>query len=163
MAHHQMLRGGTIQHLSYTIAENAWFVKAGAIIPMAEPGIQNLQQQSNALRIFLAPGKGAGVCKLYEDDQTSQAYPTQFACTTITRQAGSRDLTVTIGAREGAYRDMPATRRWTLVLGGLDRAPRAQLADGTTLSASYNPETRESVIELPEHPAATALKVKINY
>ncbi|MBQ1622968.1 MAG: DUF5110 domain-containing protein [Bacteroidales bacterium] len=163
MAHHRMLRGGTVQQLSYTIAENAWFVKAGAIIPMAEPGIQNLQQQSNVLRLYLAPGKGTGECTHYEDDQTSQAYPTQFARTKITRQGNASSLTVTIGAREGAYRGMSANRRWTLVLGGVDRAPRAQLADGTTLSASYDPETRESVIDLPEHPAETVLKVKINY
>ena len=163
MAHGQMLRGGTIRKLSYTIAENAWFVKAGAIIPMAEPGIQHLQQQSNVLRLYVAPGKGSSTCIHYEDDQCSQAYPTQYASTKISRSATTSGLTLTIGARKGAYSGMPATRKWTLVLGGLDRAPLSVLFNGTVLVPSYDPETREAVIELPEHPTDSNRTVVIKY
>ncbi|MBR0501085.1 MAG: DUF5110 domain-containing protein [Bacteroidales bacterium] len=163
MAHHKMLRGGTVQHLTYTIAQNAWFVKAGSIIPMAETGIQDLQHKSNALRLYLAPGKGEGSCIYYEDDETSQAYPTQFANTRITRKGSSSGLTVTIGARQGAYSGMPATRRLTLVLGGLDRNPASVMMDGTVLMSTYNPDAREAVIELPEHPAASPKTVTVRY
>ena len=163
MAHRQLLRGGTIRKLSYTIAENAWFVKAGAIIPMAEPGIQHLQQQSNVLRLYVAPGKGSSTCIHYEDDQCSQAYPTQYASTKISRSATASSLTLTIGARKGTYSGMPATRRWTLILGGLDRTPKSVLFNGTVLVPSYDPETREAVIELPEHPADSNRTVVIKY
>ncbi|MBQ9398172.1 MAG: DUF5110 domain-containing protein [Bacteroidales bacterium] len=163
MAHHRMLRGGTVQHLTYTIAENAWFVRSGAIIPMAGPGIQNLQQPTNVLRLYFAPGKGDGICIHYEDDGTSQAYPTQYAQTRITRKGTASGLTVTVGAREGSYRGMPATRKLTLVLGGLDRNPRVVMLDGKKLESTYDSSTREVVIELPDYPADRSRTVTVTY
>ena len=163
MAHQQMLRGGTVQKLYYTIAENAWFVKACAIIPMAEPGIQHLQEQSNVLRLYLAPGKGSGSYTHYEDDQASQAYPTQYAKTKITRQSTSGGLTLTIGAREGSYRGMPESRKWTIVLGGLDHNPRQVMMNGVLLASQYYPDTMEAVIELPEHDANVKRTINIRY
>ena len=163
MAHHRMLRGGTVQTLTYTIAENAWFVRSGAIIPMAEPGIQNLQQPTNVLRLYFAPGKGDGICIHYEDDGTSQAYPTQYAQTRITRKGTASGLTVFVGAREGAYRGMPATRKLTLVLGGLDRNPRVVMLDGKKLESTYDSSTREVVIELPDYPADRSRTVTVTY
>ena len=163
MAHHCMLRGGTVQHLTYTIAENAWFVRSGAIIPMAGPGIQNLQQPTNVLRLYFAPGKGDGICIHYEDDGTSQAYPTQYAQTRITRKGTASGLTVTVGAREGSYRGMPATRKLTLVLGGLDRNPRVVMLDGKKLESTYDSSTREVVIALPDYPADRSRTVTVTY
>lgn len=162
MAHHKMLRGGTIQDLKYSIDQNAWFVKAGAIIPMAEEGIQNLQEPTNALRIYIAPGKGRSTYCHYDDDGASQAYATEYATTQIKRIATGSMLTVEIGAREGSYKGAPETRRLGLVLGGLSRAPKAILA-GASLDVTYNPETLEATVTLPESPAANALTVNVIY
>lgn len=155
MAHHQMLKGGTVQKLHYTIGQNAWFVKAGAIVPLAQEGIQNLQEQTNAWRIYIAPGKGRSEYVHYEDDGESQAYPTQFATTRIVKNASGSKITVEIGPREGAYKGMPATRALTLVLGGLKRCPSAILG-GMELEVRYNPETLEASVILPEQPASSA-------
>ena len=65
-----------------------------------------------------------------------------------------------IGAREGSYKDMPATRCLSLVLGGMQGCPSASM-DGTALECRYNAETLEASIVLPEHPADQAVKVII--
>ncbi len=160
MAHHKMLPGGTVQKLRYTISENAWFVKAGAIIPLAHEGIQNLQEATNAWRIYIAPGKGRSTCVHYEDDGESQAYPTDFATTRISKNAAGSTVTVEIGPREGSYKGMADTRVLTLVLGGVDRCPSATL-DGAALECSFDAAVREATVRLPEHAAGKAAKVSI--
>ena len=160
MAHHKLLKGGSVQQLRYTLAQNAWFVKAGAIIPLAQEGIQNLQESSNAWRIYVAPGKGRSEYVHYEDDGVSQAYPSQFATTRIVKQASARQVVVEIGARTGSYKDMPDTRCLSLVLGGMQGCPSASL-DGTALECRYDAEKKEASIVIPEHAANQAVKVII--
>ena len=162
MAHHKLLAGGTVQQLRYSIDQNAWFVKAGAIIPLAAEGIQNLQEPSNEWRIYVAPGKGRSQYVHYEDDGVSQAYPTQFATTRIVKNATGSGVTVEVSAREGAYAGMPATRRLSLVLGGLARCPSATLS-GKALECRYDPATLEATVVLPEAPAGEALKVQVKF
>ena len=58
---------------------------------------------------------------------------------------------------------MPATRRLSLVLGGLDRCPAQVLLDGKPLECSYDPETREAVAVLPEHAADQPQQMVIKY
>ena len=161
MAHHKLLKGGTIQQLRYRIDENAWFVKAGAILPLAEEGIQDLQTPTNAWRIFVAPGQGKSQYVHYEDDGVSQAYPEQYATTRIDKVASGSQLNVTVGAREGQYKGMPATRRISLVLGGLNRSPKQVLLDGQPLACHYDEATREAVVILPEHEAGQAKHIKV--
>ena len=162
MAHHKLLKGGSVQELQYSIDQNCWFVKAGAIIPLAQEGIQNLQDATNEWRIYIAPGKGKSSCVHYEDDGTSQAYPSQYATTRIDKNATGSGLSVTIGAREGQYKGMPATRRLGLVLGGLDRCPSATIG-GQKLEATYDEITREACIRLPEQEAGKACQVIVKY
>ena len=161
MAHHRMMKPG-IYKLKYTIGQNAWFVKAGAIIPLAGKGIQNLQEPSNELRILIAPGAGKSVCRHYEDDGVSQAYPSQFATTVISKNATGSGLTVEVGARQGSYKGMSGTRKLGLVLPGLSRCPRATL-DGQPLECSYDGDTKEAFIDIPEGPADNAVKVVVKF
>jgi len=163
MAHHQLMKGGTTTTLRYSIDQNAWFVKAGAIIPLAQEGIQHLQQQSSELRLYIAPGKGRSSYVHYEDDQVSQAYPDQYACTQISKNATGSALTVEIGARQGAFKGMAPTRKLSLILGGQDRAPKQARLGARTLSCEYNAATREVVIDLPEGAASEPLKVEVKF
>ena len=130
---------------------------------MAEEGIQNLQTPSNALRIYIAPGKGTTRYMHYEDDGISQAYPEQFATTLIEKTAAASTLKVKVGPRQGSYKGMPATRRLSLVLGGLDRCPAQVLLDGKPLECSYDPETREAVAVLPEHDVSQQILIAVRY
>ena len=156
-----MMKPG-IYKLKYTIGQNAWFVKAGAIIPLAGKGIQNLQEPSNELRILITPGAGKSVCRHYEDDGVSQAYPSQFATTVISKNATGSGLSVEVGARQGSYKGMSGTRKLGLVLPGLSRCPRATL-DGQPLECSYDGDTKEAFIDIPEGPADNAVKVVVKF
>ena len=162
MAHHKLLKGGSVQKLTYGIDQNCWFMKAGAIVPMAAEGIQHLQEVSNELRLYIAPGSGRSSYVHYEDDGVSQAYPSQFATTRIVKNASGSGVTVEIGPREGSYAGMPATRRLSLVLGGVSRCPKATL-DGAALECRYDASTREAIVLLPEHPASQPKTILIRW
>ena len=163
MSHHQIHRGGSTRTLAYSIAQNAWFVKAGAIIPMAEEGIQNLQDKSDNYRIFIAPGKGKSSCNLYEDDGTSQAYDTDYAITKISKNATSSSLNVTISPREGHYEGMSQERQFTIIIGGLLKKPSSAVSNGTVLDIEYNAEYREAVVCLPAHSSNQVVSMVVKY
>ena len=161
MAHHKMMKPG-VYKLRYTIDQNAWFVKAGAIIPLAGKGIQNLQEPSDELRILIAPGAGKNSIRHYEDDGVSQAYPSQFATTVISKKATGSGLTVEVGARQGSYKGMSGTRKLGLVLPGLSRCPKATMA-GQPLQCSYDSDTKQAYIDIPEGPADEACTVTVKF
>lgn len=163
MAHRCMIKGGTVKMLSYSIDQNAWFVKAGSVIPMAEEGIQNLQQKSNAYRLFIAPGVGKSTYVHYEDDEVSQDYEEHYATTLITKVSTRGECTVEIAAREGEYHGMESTRMVTVVFGGLSKAPRSVKLDGREMQCSYDATARTASIALPEHDASTAVKLVVRY
>ena len=119
MAHHCTYPGGTVKTLYYTIEENPWYVKAGAIVPMAAAGIQDLQHVDNRLRILIAPGNGKSHFQFYEDDGKSQAYDTEFATTLIEKKATGKSVTVVYNPRRGEYADAPQTRQWNLLMEGV--------------------------------------------
>ena len=162
MAHKQMLKGGQTRNLEYTIGEIAWFVKAGSIIPLAAEGIQNLQEKSNALRIYIAPGAGKSTYTHYEDDEVSQAYPDSYATTLITKAATSSGCTVDISARQGSYKGMAADRDMTIVIGGLTRKPSATF-DGKALDCKWNADRQEASIKLPVQSANAPARVTVKY
>ena len=163
MAHHEMVRGGRTEVLQYSIAENCWFVRAGAVIPMAREGIQSLQEKSNAFRVYVAPGRGRSSAVYYEDDGVSEAYKTEYASTLIEKNASASGCTLTLAAREGYYKDMPSDREVTVVFGGLSRKPASVTLDGEALECSYDAQTREASVKLPLSSAAEETVIILKY
>ncbi|MCQ2147393.1 MAG: glycoside hydrolase family 31 protein [Bacteroidales bacterium] len=163
MAHNELVKGGVEKNFYYTISENAWFVKAGSIIPLAAEGIQNLQEKNNALRIFIAPGAGKSTYTHYEDDEVSQAYSTDYATTVITKTSTSSACTVNIAARKGSYRGMDSQRDLTIVLGGLSKKPASATMAGKALEVAYDKDTKQACIKLPVMNASEAATVSIKY
>ena len=163
MAHLQMIKGGSKKTLEYTIAENCWFVKAGAILPLAQEGIQSLQEKTNALRIYVAPGKGRSTYRHYEDDGVSQAYETDYAVTEIIKNASASGCTVTIGARQGSYKGIDHQRDLTIVLGGLDSKPASAKMGAENLEITYDQQTKEASVKLPLLQADSQVSVVIRY
>ena len=115
-----MYGGGTEHELLYTINENPYYVKAGAVIPMAGPEIRNLQEADPELRLLVVPGEGESRTRVYEDDGTTQAYDTEFAFTEIVRRGNADSLTVEVMPREGKYEGMLAVRKVSVILDGFN-------------------------------------------
>ena len=162
MAHGKLLKGGKAYELSYTIDQNPWFVRGGAVLPLAEEGIRNLQDASNGLRLMVVPGSAA--CKIvhYEDDGISQSYEKEFARTVIEKSVSGRKTVLKIGAREGSYAGAPATRRISVLLEGVAVTPSAVLLDGTPLpTEAVCLGGGRVTITLPEAPADKAQVLEI--
>ena len=160
MAHGKLLAGGKAAELSYSIDQNPWFVREGAVIPLASEDIQNLQEPSNELRLMIVPGKSSCTIEHYEDDGISQAYGSEYALTTVTKRCSGKKTIVEIGARKGSYDGAPATRNISIVMEGVTGA-------SATLNGSALPASAicigggRTVISLGEHPAGEPLKVEV--
>ena len=177
MATGTIYAGGSEKLLHYTLAENPWFIKTAAIVPMAASDIKSLQEKSNVLRILVAPGQGSSSYVHYEDDGDTQAYAVEYASTLITNDCDGKRNLVKVAAREGSYRDMDAGRTLSFIFERVfapesvtvngktiayDRNPQRRLAEGKACW-SYDGDNLCAIVYLPEMPATTAVEVECRY
>ncbi|MBQ5752942.1 MAG: DUF5110 domain-containing protein [Alistipes sp.] len=113
MSSGEMIEGGQTLTLDYTLAENPYFARAGAIIPMNPRSVKNLQDECSTLVLALVPG-GDGETTLYEDDGESKYYDEQYAVTHIAKRTEANKIVVRIAPREGAFKGAMAERRYEL-------------------------------------------------
>ncbi len=106
-----MYKGNQKVTLHYTIGENPYFAKAGAIIPMNPSTVKNLQDVCDKLVLNVIPG-GDGQTELYEDHGNSTNYADEYATTTITKKVNGNVIRVVIEAREGDYEGALAERSY---------------------------------------------------
>lgn len=149
MAHHQMEKGGSRKTLYYTIEENPWYVKSGAILPLSAEGIQNLQEEQRELRLLVVPGKERSEYILYEDDGISQAYTQEYATTLITKECSAKGIKITIGARKGTYKGALTERKIKICLEGTHQLPSSVLLDGQSIPLKGKVTPDAVYVELP--------------
>ena len=154
--------GGQKRTLHYTLSENPWYVKAGAIIPLADDTISSLQEASNVLRLFVAPGQGESSLCYYEDDGRSQAYVKEFATTRITKQSTATSCTLTVDPREGRYEGMNPLRKLEFVLEGVP-VPVSVTVNGEEAPWRYEGKDLALVVSLPERPAGERLVLSCRF
>lgn len=109
----KLIEGGKVETLSYTLAENPYFARAGAIIPMNPETVESLQQPCNTLVFTFVPGAD-GELSLYEDDGVSKDYAENFATTKVVKQSAENSIRVVISAREGGYKGAADKRNYEL-------------------------------------------------
>jgi len=157
-----LYEGGQTRTLSYTLNENPWYVKAGAVIPMASEEITSLQEHSNFLRLLVTPGEGESVCTVYEDDGESQAYEQAFARTRVTKLSSAQNCMVTVAPREGSYEGMDPSRRLEFVLEGV-WVPTEVTVNGAPAAWHYEGKDLALVVTLPELPASTEVVLSCTF
>lgn len=170
-------KGGTTETLLYTINENPYFVKAGAIIPMAGPEITSLQYQSPELRFFVAPGDGESSTILYEDDGESQSYAEQYATTKVTKKSNASYLVLKVDPRQGSFKGMLSERNVSVVLEGVF-APKSVKINGVEVPYSrfasfdakegktvwgYKGDDLAVIIYVGHKPADVALEISCEF
>ena len=111
-----MYKGGSEHTLLYTIEENPFYVKAGAVIPMADPEIEHLQQQYKEIRLFVAPGEGESKTVIYEDDGDTQAYKSEYATTEVVNIAQGKTVTLMVAPRKGSFKGVLENRKVSVVM-----------------------------------------------
>ena len=127
--------GGSTHTLLYTINENPYYVKAGAVIPMAAEDLKTLQIQSPDMRLCVIPGLGTSNTSVYEDDGQSQSYVKEYAVTEIHKTACAGSVKLVIDARKGEFKGMCQGRKVSVVLEG-HYAPSKVLVNGKEVKYS---------------------------
>ena len=161
MALNQTYKGGTEKTLYYTIDQNPWYVKAGSVLPLAGKDIRNLQDPSDELGILIVPGAGTSTYDLYEDDGVSQAYDTDYALTRITKKSQANHVNLTVSARQGSYKGMPAERKVWVFFAGVNKMPNGIRIGKKYLKEGITLERGGLRIELGTLPADASTDVEI--
>ena len=171
MATGKTYKGGSCETLHYTLNENPYFVKAGAVIPMASESISSLQEKSDELVLTVTPGNGTFCAKVYEDDGQTQAYPDEFAITEVTKESDDNSLMIKVAGRSGSYRGMSPDRKVTFVLDGM-YAPASVKVNGNEIpydrfagdgSWSYDGRELAVRITLPAMPATEEIVLECKW
>ena len=172
-----MYEGGSEHTLLYTIDENPYYVKAGAVIPMAGQKIMTLQEQSPELRLVVVPGLGESSAKVYEDDGATQSYDTEYAVTEVTKTTTDGQVVVKVAPRKGSFKGMLPDRKVCVALDGF-YAPSKVTVNGVEVPyrrfASYEQEERAQVwgydgsqlqanIWIGEAPADKELEIVVSF
>ena len=143
-----MYKGGSEHTLLYTIDENPYFVKAGAVLPMSDPSIMTLQEQNPNMKLFVVPGLGESNTSFYEDDGQTQAYDTEYAVTEVTKVTTENQVVIKVAPRKGTFKGALPERRVSVVLDGF-YAPTSVKVNGVEVPysrfASYQHGDNESV------------------
>ncbi|MGN1245932.1 MAG: TIM-barrel domain-containing protein [Muribaculaceae bacterium] len=157
-----MVEGGGIVERKYAIDEYPLFVKAGSILPFYNNKVQNLQGNNEEVVVTVFPGNEGGDFTMYEDNGDDQNYATEYATTALSSRIDGNTQTITIGARHGSYKDMPARRRFSVKL--LNRfAPTSVTVNGSNVDCRYCGEDMAVIIDIPVTDCSVEKVVKITY
>ena len=111
MSSGRMLEGNASYEVGYTLEEIPWFVRAGAVVPMAGGDIMNLRGENVSMVLTVVPGAD-GRTSLYEDDGTGKDYDRNYALTDIEHEVSDTSVRLKISPRRGTYDGMPEDRRY---------------------------------------------------
>lgn len=109
----ELLEGNREYARKYTLNENPFFIKAGAIIPMNPKCVKSLAIPCDTLVLTFIPG-GNGSLIHYEDDGISEEYKTAYAKTRISKTTDNNIMTIKISRQEGTYSNAPEQRAYEL-------------------------------------------------
>ena len=156
-----MLDGGRTVERTFALDEYPVYVRAGAILPMYGDTVKNLNANDEEILLTLFPG-GSGEFSLYEDNGDDKRYAAEFGRTHLKSVRDGNLLTVTVGKRTGAYRGMPAERKFSVkVLASA--APVSVTVDGAKADWTYLGEEFALVVEIPRTDCAAEKVVCIRY
>ena len=113
MATGDLIEGGAVQTRYYTLSENPYYARAGAIIPMNPSSVKNLQEACDLTVLTFIPGAD-GEVTLYEDDGISKSYTEKYATTKVSKSSNGAVTTVNIAPRVGSYDNASNSRRFEL-------------------------------------------------
>lgn len=157
----ELLAGGRTVERSFALDEYPVYVRAGAVLPMYDDTVKNLNANDEKIIVTLFPG-GSGAFSMYEDNGDDKRYAAEYARTPLSSVREGNVLTVNIGKREGSYRDMPAERRFAVkVLASA--APVSVTVDGAEADWTYSGGEFALLVEIPETDCAAEKVVRIEY
>ena len=157
-----LLEGGKSVNRKFQLDEYPVYVKAGSVLP--EYGkVKNLSSNSEPITVTVYPGKNDTEFALYEDNGNDKEYATQFATTLLTKKyLDENTVAVTIGARQGSYKDMPSHRKFAVRMVA-SAVPSNVTIDGKDASYEYDGNNLSLVVNVPETDCAKEKTVVVTY
>lgn len=156
----EMLQGGKTYERLFTMDEYPVYVKAGSILPYYGK-VKNLSGTDQAVIVRVFPGADKGEFLLYEDNGEDKNYVKEYATTPLSYTRNGNKLSVTIGARKGQYKDMPAQRQYYVAL-PCQKAPVNITCQGKKLPFTYDGMNLEATIDLGKLNCSTGTTVEID-
>ena len=156
-----MLRGGQVKERAFTLDEYPVYVKAGSILPYYGK-VQNLSGTRQPVTVRIFPGADSGRFSLYEDNGEDCTYDTCYATTPLSYDRRDNRLQVTIGARKGAYPDMPDRRSYSIAL-PCQAAPTKVTVGGRPANFTYDGYNLETLIDLGEINCDTGAQIEVTF
>lgn len=156
----EMLQGGKTYERLFTMDEYPVYVKAGSILPYYGK-LKNLSGTEQAVTIRVFPGADKGEFLLYEDNGEDKNYVKEYATTPLSYTRNGNKLSVTIGARKGQYKDMPAQRQYYVAL-PCQKAPVNIICQGKKLPFTYDGMNLEATIDLGKLNCSAGTTVEID-
>lgn len=179
----RLRQGGRHRLARAPLGQPPVFVRAGAILPLTEPGAHAGPLPWDSLHLAVFPGPpGAGESLVYEDDGETEAYRDgQYTLTRLRwwQEAGALTVSAEPEGRDGHARPL---RRWSVQVrvpeppgrvvfhpGGhpgrapheLRRQPSARALRESPGGWHYDPRTRTVRVAVPE--ATAALRVRLEW
>lgn len=157
-----LLRGGQTVERRFLLDEYPVYVKAGSIIPQYGK-VKNLKGNDEPVVVTVYPGNADGEFTMYEDNGNDKNYDTEYATTKLSAVHSSDGaLHVTIGSRQGEYKDMPRNRHFSLRLVA-SAVPSRVVVDGKETQFRYDGNSLSVVVDIPSDDCSAEKKVDVYY
>jgi len=166
-----ILTGGQIIERKFAIDEYPIFVKAGAIIPMYNNEVMNLEENPDTLKLGIFPG-GISSGQLYEDQGNNKDYVSDYAYTSFrTKKLSDNSLEITVDPVNGSYPTMKNNKDYLITLFG-SVMPESVFVNGEKVnwqptakgnSWSYNGDELSANISLAKIDVTSKLTVLVNF
>ena len=164
-----MLKGDQVTERAFNIDEYPVYIKAGSILPYYGTFVDgqtkvmaNLNGTDQPIIVRVFPGGETGTFELYEDNGEDCDYADQYATTPLSYKRTGNSLTVTIGARKGQYKDMPAKRHYSVAL-PCQKAPVSVSMNGRKMDYNYDGFNLETFIDLGDVNCASGTTIEIAF
>jgi len=138
------IAGGNSSTVAAPLDQIPVHVRAGSILPFGPELAYTSEKPADPVTLFVYAGAN-GSFELYEDDGSSYGYETG-AFTRILLTWNDATSTLTLGAREGSFPGMLASRTFEVVLVRSDRAVPFSFAPTADQSVTYDGTARELVL-----------------
>ena len=156
------LQGGQVLTRYFALDEYPIYIKAGAVLPMYNDKVMNLNGKDETIVLNVIPGKTSSEFTLYEDNGDDKNYQKEFATTAIHSEKTDSKLTVTISPRKGFYKEMPAQRSYQVKV--LTSAiPQSVTVDGQKQDFVYLNEEFALLVDIPQKDCNREKVVSIEY
>ena len=155
-----LLKGGQIIERSFTLTEYPVYVKAGSVLPLYNR-VKNLNSNSEEIIVNIFPGEN-GSFTFYEDNGNDKYYANEYARTRMYTERKENHLTVTVGPRQGKYRNMPTDRQFKIkVLGSA--IPETITINGNKAEYEYIGDELALLITIPQKACDQEKTIEIQY